>query len=290
MEELSARSRDLWLQEVDYRRAVSSHLSLWRQRSNDLKGVTNLILEMEGACHQRLKDLLLQFLRKRHELFVGMRDLLDPAVDALESADIVSSIEDMNKRLEEAFLHLQPGKKRSRRILSLVSTTESLDIPSLSALSSLDEYDNRSKNVRSYTFAGCLVDGAFERCLVIVTRQHFLHVYRLPTDSDLATEQNQSQENEESHEVAVQAAMEAGYLFLSATLSSCGLRQMGSTVGIDPENDKTHHGEVDEADAFRIVLGFCDADEAADWLSGVETPFCTSTPETAGPEMTVVRI
>ena len=109
--------KDRWLEEVDYRQAVTRHLSLWRERTADLKDI----------------------LPKRHDLFVGVRETLDPAVDALETTALLSEMAEVDKRLEQAVLNFQPEKKRS--ILSIVSSNPtSCDTPA--SVASLDDFSS----------------------------------------------------------------------------------------------------------------------------------------------------
>lgn len=266
---------------------MTKHLALWRERVFDLIDINSRIIEMEGECHQNLKKLLLEFLRKRHDLFVGLRDLLDPAVDALDSTGMLSSMGDVNKRLEQAFLHFQPGKKRSR-IMSLVSSSESVDVPALGALPSLPTVERevltKSRNVKSYFFAKCQIADSLESCLAIITRQNFLHVYSLPADESSTNLPSAAEEQEG----AIDAALKANSPIHSVPLAMCRFDVAGRSVAISAFTEDSAGMEQNEkTEESRFALQFETAEDASEWTSDAQRPFSS---ESKKEESIVVRI
>eukprot|EP00977_Amphora_coffeiformis_P003685 scaffold710_cov171-Amphora_coffeaeformis.AAC.54 len=264
----SSRSKDRWLEEVDYRQAVARHLSLWRERTTDLKNLTVCILEMECECHRRLKDILLGFLPKRHNLFVGVCDLLDPAVDAFETSALLLEMGEVDKRLEHAVLHFQPEKKRS--ILSLVSSSSAAyekrpSVPRLGDFASLAAEDTmiekKSENLLSYSFIKSQEEDEWVKIMVVITRQHYLHRYLL--SADILASLDGAPDDE--MEGAARVALEKGTPLDSIALISCDFEQRGEYLEVRYENETL---ETEDETTERVLnLQFATQEEASQWLS-----------------------
>lgn len=230
------------------------------------------ILEMESECHQRLKHILLEFLPKRHNLFVGVRDLLDPAVDALETCTLLSEMDTVDKRLEEAVVNFQPGKKRS--ILSLVSSgspssEKNKTVPRLEDFAPLAILDmealRKSENVHEYSFLSIKKEDAWEPALAVITRQHCLHIYRLPADSAAVTRESSPVDQE----FAIQSVLESGSPTQSVALLTCDVEQTECSLEILPCIEAESDSEETETDC-KVHLRFPSAEEATEWLKDTQ--------------------
>ena len=278
--------RDRWLDEVDYRQSVTKHLALWRERSADLNDVATRILEMECECHQRLKDILLGFLPKRHDLFRDVRGMLDPAVDALETSTLLSEMSEIDKRLEQAVVHFQPGKKRSILSISLVSSTSSANdkhstVPSLDDFSSLAAVNaealKRSENVHGYSFVQVQAGEKFHSVLAVVTRQHFLHIYSFPPNCTAVSNETST----DGQEIAVASSLRAGPPTFSLNLVPCTFEQVESSVEIRFQDDSvSEDGEGEEA---TVAIRFSSEDAAMQWVVETEK-LCTPSEPHAEPK------
>lgn len=272
---------------------MTKHLSLWRERTNDFTMATSEILEMENQCHQRLKQILLRFLPKRHNLFVNVRDLLDPTVDALETSAVLAEMNRYDQRLVQAVMQFQPEKKRS--ILSLVSSsTPSSDkaprAPSLDDFSSLAAVDTevlkKSENVHDYSIVKWKMDKHWVPALAVVTRQHFMHIYMLPKDIPVTFEETFS----EQQETAVRTALESSSPIQSIALLSSTLDQSKKTVTISYQQDATDEDKSTED--INVQLKFASAPEALQWLSATQNILVPTEPEGESNQesSTVVRV
>ena len=270
-------SRDRWLEEVDYRQAVTRHLALWKERGGDLKKMTSRILEMEFECHESLKAILLDFLPKRHRLFVGIRDLMDPAVDALETYNLLAEMDKIDQRLEEAVVQFQPGKKRS--ILSLVSSTatpseKNTVVPGLDNFASLTTMSmddlKRNETVHDYQFLACKLDQEWETALVVVSRQHCLHIYPVADD----VEAIQADETLEAR--VIQTALASRSPVQSVALIACDAEQTDQHIKIVPRTKPTNKDVKEQeereetAKQWSVELCFADADQATTWIMGMQ--------------------
>lgn len=282
---------------------MSRHLALWRERTADLSDVTTRILEMEGECHQRLKNILLGFLPKRRDLFTDVRGMLDPAVDALETSHLLWEMSEIDKRLEQAVVHFQPGKKRSILSLSLVSATSSNN-DKHSTVSSLDDFSSlaavdaealkKSENISDYSFVQIQTGEEWQNTLAVVTRQYFLHTYALPTKCFAVS--NESPVDEQ--EFAVTSALKAGPPRTSVTLVSCTFAQVESCIEIrlPRETSALEGAEAEEVVEAMVVLRFSSVEEATEWLVEMQK-LCSSTetetepkPETNTEQASLVRV
>lgn len=267
-------SRDRWLEEVDYRQAVTKHLSLWRERTTDLRDVTTRILEMEGECHQRLKDILFSFLPKRHDLFSDVRGMLDPALVALETSQMLSEMGDIDKRLEQAVAHFQPGKKRSILSMTLGSSTsasndKSSTVPSLDDFTSLAAVDaqalKKSENVHEYGFVQIRAGKEWQHILAVVTQQNFLHTYVIPANFSGVS----SESSIDDQELAVSGSLKAGPPGKSLSLATGTFEQAERDVEIRFPKDNPTSEEADErtTETAIIVLRFLSVEAATQWVA-----------------------
>jgi len=263
----SLQLKDRWLEEVNYRQAVASHVSLWRERTADLKDLTVSIFELERECHQRLKDILLEFLPKRHDIYVGVRDLLDPAVDVLETAAVLSEMGVIDTRLEQAVLYFQPEKKRS--ILSIVSSPSASyekppSVPSLCDFKSLAKVDNempeKVENVLSYSFVTRQEGDSWVSMMAVTTQQHFLHMYLLHADTPASLDGASADEVQ----AAVRFVLQNGTASDSIALISCDFEYHGERVVIRYENETP---ETEKETTERVLnFWFKSQEEASQWL------------------------
>lgn len=105
-------SDDIWLHEADYRCAVSSKLTIWKQRCWELKRLLADVVELEVHRRTKTRQVLLAFLTKRRLILSKSRELLDPAADELESGrkprdQVEAAIEESIQLLHVSKLHQQ---------------------------------------------------------------------------------------------------------------------------------------------------------------------------------------
>jgi hypothetical protein len=280
--------KDRWLLEVKYRQVVTQHLSLWRERAADWECFTTRTLEMEGKCNVKLGGFLLDFLPKRHRLFSGMRDLLDPAVDALETFHFLSPMDDVDKRLQEAVEQFRPNKKKHGRstIMQLVSsnhTTETAtQVPNLADFSCMLGLEalTDSKQIYEFDFVQCKLQDRWESALVVLTCQHYVYIYVLPIENRLTNGSSPIAQQEAAFCIAVE-----GPLVQSVALTECDFEQKDDVLELRPSVPEETNSETD-----KICLRFYSAQENKQWLSLTQEHMNPNVKKIAAPCASVVKV
>jgi hypothetical protein len=287
--------KDRWLLEVKYRQAVTQHLSLWRERAADWECLTTRILEMEAKCNVKLGGLLLDFLPKRHRLFSGMRDLLDPAVDALETFSFLSAMDDVDKRLQEAVEQIQPSKKHGRssimKLVSSNSTTETVNqVPNLADFSCMPGLEalTDSTQIHEFEFVQCKVKDRWESAMVVLSRQHSVYVYVLPIENRLTNGASPIAQQEAAFCVAVD-----GPVVQSFALTQCDVEQRDEVLELrptSPEENTTETSSEIPAESDKVCLRFCNSQETKQWLSLTQEHMNPKVGKKSAPSASVVKV
>jgi hypothetical protein len=208
-----------------------------------------------------------------------MREMMDPAVDALETYNLLSEMENIDARLEQTVSQFQPGRKRSMFSLNLKATTtdeKNTEVPGLDEFESMTVMDmeelKKCENVHDFSMLEWKVNETWEPVLMVVSRQHVVHLYSLPS----VTECN----NDESDEASViRSALESfsGPTKSFALAASCA-EQTDACLKFMPRDS-------DESDD-RVEIRFHDIDNATKCFLGMQKLLDTSlhTPDGSGSE------
>jgi hypothetical protein len=256
---------DIWLHEAEYRCAVSSKLTIWRQRCWELKRLLSDVVELEVHRRTKTRKVLLAFLTKRRLMLSKSREVLDPTVDELEAGrkpcdQIEAAIEESIQLLHVSKLHQQsrsPIFNRAR--YQLINGIDEVSIRTMTTHASTAPLYNASMLKNSLVHQVTPVSFKLGRepewrsGVVVITMFQHLHIFAVTKDIELTLEDDNKDgdicsskstaKNNRDEEMSINNDSH-GDLNISNSSRGTISSQSQDTIGINRNNGMRRSGSV----------------------------------------------
>lgn len=180
---------DTWIREMHYRMAVAYLSSCWEKCSAELSRLFTSLKVTEVSRRHRLRELLLTFLEKEESLWVGLPATITPVLKAVverptDRRAIEDNVQNCIKMRAQAIQREEQSTRRQEAVG-----------PGLSSdLAKEGNFELSSPLLSDLMVAAKVVEKkesgmmrSWKTVLAIVTADSFLHLFDVPSKSDLQT-------------------------------------------------------------------------------------------------------